>query len=272
MTRTGPYDEAFYAPFTESSAASARVIVPEIVALLNPASVVDVGCGEGVWLAVFHEHGVERTVGIDGDHVKKDRLHIPPSSFLVRDLSKAFAIPETFSLVVSLEVAEHLPKGCAETFVNSLTALGKAVLFSAAVPYQAGIHHVNLQWQDYWADLFAARGFVAVDAIRPIVWRNESVSFFYRQNMLLFVEENHLRAHPAVVQAWERTRHAPLSIAHPQLVDHLGRGVSSEQLDTLYLGQVIPRLPRMVIRAVASRLSGLGGRRARRTNGNHRAD
>lgn len=271
MTRTGPYDEAFYAPFKASSAASARVIVPEIVALLHPTSVVDVGCGEGVWLAAFHDHGVPRIVGIDGDHVKEDRLHIPAGSFLVRDLSKALALPETFSLVVSLEVAEHLSQACADTFVNSLTGLGKAVLFSAAVPYQTGVNHVNLQWQDYWADLFAARGYVAVDAIRPIVWRNESVSFFYRQNMLLFVEENHLQAHPALVEAWERSRHAPLSIAHPQLVTHLGTGISAEQLDTLYLGQVIPRLPRMVIRAVAGRMSRLGARRGKRTHEEHGA-
>ena len=48
-----------------------------------------------------------------------------------------------FDLVVSLEVAEHLPSECAETFVDSLTGLGPIVLFSAAIPHQGGTNHAN---------------------------------------------------------------------------------------------------------------------------------
>ena len=255
MTRPDLYNDAFYAPFTETSTASARVIVPEIISLLNPVSVVDVGCGEGVWLSVFREHGVTRTFGIDGDHVNRERLRIPLQSFAVHDLSQPFELSETFSLVVSLEVAEHLPASSAETFVRSLAALGDAVLFSAAVPYQSGIHHVNLQWQDYWATLFEARGYAAVDVIRPLVWRNDSVSFFYRQNVLLFVERTYLQTQPQLMRAWERTRHDQLSVAHPEFVTLIGRAVSSEQLDGLSLGDLLPRLPRMVLQAVRRKLA-----------------
>ncbi|MDP6884692.1 MAG: hypothetical protein QF830_11185, partial [Rhodospirillales bacterium] len=43
----------------------------------------------------------------------------------------------------SLEVAEHLPPDAAETFVATLVAHGRLVLFSAAPPGQGGLNHVN---------------------------------------------------------------------------------------------------------------------------------
>jgi hypothetical protein len=36
---------------------------------------------------------------------------------------------------VSLEVAEHLPPGVAQTFVDALVRHGSVVLFSAAIPF-----------------------------------------------------------------------------------------------------------------------------------------
>ena len=260
MNQRELYGPEFYARYTATSEVSAQAIVPEIIKLLRPASVVDVGCGEGVWLKTFADCGVARVCGIDGDYVRRDRLKIPADRFQARDLSKPFEAAERFALAVSLEVAEHLPESSAEAFVRSLTSLSDTVLFSAAVPFQTGANHINLQWQDYWADLFAARGYVAVDAIRPIIWQNALVSFWYRQNMLLFVEKDHIKSQPALMQAWERTRSAQLSVAHPQFVTFIGQGVSPEQLDSLWLGQVVPRLPRMLLRSLARRL-GLGGAR-----------
>lgn len=37
--------------------------------------------------------------------------------------------------------------------------------------------HVNEQWQSFWAEKFAARGYVAVDAIRPEIWDDPSIPF-----------------------------------------------------------------------------------------------
>jgi hypothetical protein len=170
------------------------------------------------------------------------------------DLSKPFTLNEKFDLVVSLEVAEHLPESSAASFVDALAALGNTILFSAAVPYQIGEHHLNLQWQDYWANLFAARGYVAVDAIRPLVWRNSSVSFWYKQNMLLFVDRTHLFSQPRLRQAWELTRQDQLSIVHPEFVTLVDRAISPEQLDRLSLKEVLPRLPHMIQRAVRRRV------------------
>src|SRR5918993_5443566 len=179
------YPVEFFEKGRDAGAESAGIIVPHVMRLVNPDSVVDVGCGEGPWLAAFARHGVGRKLGIDGDYVQRDRLRFPASEFEARDLSlQPFTLAERFALVVSLEVAEHLPPSAAAGLVESLVGLGPCVLFSAAVPFQGGTHHVNLQWQDYWAGLFAAHDYVAVDAIRPIVWNDPSVQFFYRQNTI----------------------------------------------------------------------------------------
>lgn len=58
MKQPRAYDEDFYDRFAESSQRSAEIVVPEIIKLLKPTSVIDVGCGEAVWLPVFAEQGV----------------------------------------------------------------------------------------------------------------------------------------------------------------------------------------------------------------------
>ena len=59
-----------------------------------------------------------------------------------------------FDLAISLEVAEHLKSSSSEDFVQSLTTLAPMILFSAAIPHQGGLHHINEQWLEYWGDLF----------------------------------------------------------------------------------------------------------------------
>src|SRR4029077_20979056 len=90
--------------------------------------------------------------------------------------------------VVSLEVAEHLDEAVASEFVASLVTHGAAVLFSAAVPRQGGSGHVNEQWPSYWAARFAHHGYVPIDAVRPAVWTDDRVAYWYAQNMLLYVD------------------------------------------------------------------------------------
>jgi hypothetical protein len=90
------------------------------------------------------------------------------------------------------------------------------VLFSAAVPWQGGTGHVNEQWPEYWAQLFAQSGFAAADAIRHRIWNNESVDWWYAQNTLLFIAEHRLAEDEALRRAVEETRTMPLSRIHPR--------------------------------------------------------
>jgi SAM-dependent methyltransferase len=210
------YTPDFYRSHRDGSRRSAEAIVPIVLDLVQPRSVIDVGCGLGAWLAVFREHGVEDVWGVDGSYVDRRLLQIPPERFLPADLRHPVRLPRRFDLVVSVEVAEHLPADCAATFVESLTALGSVVLFSAAIPYQGGVDHVNEQWPEYWAARFAEHGYVAIDYIRPRVWRDEGVEWWYAQNALLYAEREHVEGEPRLRAAREATQLQPLSVVHPR--------------------------------------------------------
>jgi SAM-dependent methyltransferase len=210
------YSEQFYQTHQDGARRSARAIVPLVLKLLQPKSVVDVGCGIGVWLSVFKEHGVEDIYGVDGEYVNRQALKIPVERFLPFDLTKPLALQRQFDLVVSLEVAEHLPAECAATFVQSLVKLGPVVLFSAAIPFQGGVEHVNEQWPDYWARLFAAADYVALDCLRRQVWQNENVEWFYAQNILLFVRRAYIAGQSTLQRECERNAGLPHALVHPK--------------------------------------------------------
>jgi SAM-dependent methyltransferase len=216
-----PYTKSYYEEIRNGSMRSADVIVPLVLRLLPLRSVVDVGCGEGAWLAAFQRLGVDDMLGVDGGHVDPNLLQIPKDRFHAADLSKPLNLPRTFDLAVSLEVAEHLPANCAGQFVDSLTRLAPAVLFSAAIPFQGGNHHVNEQWPDKWAELFKERGYVPVDSVRKRVWQDEAVEWWYAQNALLFVSIELLARNPSLKSEFERTNPEQLRLVHPRQYLHL---------------------------------------------------
>jgi hypothetical protein len=89
-------------------------------------------------------------------------------------------------------------------------------MFSAAIPEQGGVDHLNEQWQDYWGGLFERHGFVPVDAIRPHVWSNPSVESWYAQNTLLYVDRRYLDRYPRLADAARRTSLDRLAVVHPR--------------------------------------------------------
>ena len=211
-----PYGRSFYDRHVAGATNSAAVIVPILVETLRPRRVVDVGCGVGAWLAAFHRQGADRILGLDGDHVPHDRLLIAPEHFRPTDLRQPFHLDERFDLVISTEVAEHLPQGAAAGFVTALTTLGDIVFFSAAIPRQGGDHHVNEQWQSYWAALFATQGYRPIDCIRPRVWDNPAVGWWYAQNSLLYASPAAIARSTALRDLLQQSAGRPLDIVHPR--------------------------------------------------------
>jgi hypothetical protein len=117
-----------------------------------------------------------------------------------------------FDLAVCLEVAEHLAPQSARSLIISLTQLAPAALFSAAIPSQGGEHHVNEQWPQYWTDIFAQHDFVCYDALRPRLWSNPAVAWWYAQNMLLFVKRD--QQYPVLSKITTATAF-PQALVHP---------------------------------------------------------
>jgi SAM-dependent methyltransferase len=192
------YDSRFYATIGAGVNRSARACVPLIVRVLRPRSAVDVGCGQGDWLKALIEAGVSDILGVDGDYVRRDELKIPAENFRAHDLTGPLDMGRRFDVALCLEVAEHLPAGSATSLVRSLTAAAPAVVFSAAVPGQGGLHHINEQWPWYWQGLFERQGYRCLDLFRKELWQNPDVEGYYQQNLLLFVDP---AAHGALIDA-----------------------------------------------------------------------
>jgi len=207
------YDSHFFKAIQKGSYQSAQEIVPLILNWISPQSIVDVGCGDGTWLSVFSSYGVEDILGIDGDYIQQTDLQIPSNCFVAADLQQPLVLSRTFDLVVSLEVAEHLPENCADQFVNSLISLARVILFSAAIPHQGGTHHVNEQWPFYWVRRFEAYGYELVDVLRGRIWDNPRIEPWYAQNSLIFVKNGHRKDYPMLPES----NPFLLAMVHPKI-------------------------------------------------------
>ncbi len=222
------YTESFFDDLKAGSKQSATEIVPLILELLKPSSVVDIGCGSGEWLSVFNRYGVEDILGVDGNYVDRNSLAISSDKFLPLDLTQPFTINRKFDLVVSLEVAEHLPAESAENFIDSLTKLGSLILFSAAIPFQGGTHHVNEQWQTYWIELFSNKNYEVIDCVRPQIWQNQNVEYWYAQNTFVFVRQDYLEQHQNLKNNWEKSDKNRYSLVHPRMYLKLRKTLMEE--------------------------------------------
>ncbi len=211
------YNKKFYLENAKSSYSSAKEIVPLIVQLFKPISVVDVGCSSGKWLKCFQDIGIDDYLGID--NVNKNQgieLSISKTKFLQHDLKKRINIKRKFDLVLSLEVAEHLPASKADIYIDSLVNLGSIIIFSAAIPYQTGTHHINERWPSYWAKLFSERNFTPFDYFREKIWSNEKIEWWYSQNLLVFVNKDYLKLNPILLKKLGNPIKVPLARIHPK--------------------------------------------------------
>jgi hypothetical protein len=218
------YSTAFFEAQREESLRSARVIVPIVTSLLRPMSAVDIGCGVGAWLRALDENGVSNYLGLDGAYVNREQLLIPPDRFQIADLSESPSLEgRSFDLALCLEVGEHLSTAVADGLVALLTSCAPAVLFSAAVPSQGGTGHVNEQWPSFWRERFSKRGFERLDAIRPLVWRNPQVEWWYKQNIYLYCRTDIIAASPALHREAELSAIAPFELLHTDILSPLMR-------------------------------------------------
>ena len=164
------------------------IVVPFLIEIFKPKSVIDIGCGIGTWLSVFKEKGITDILGVDGNYVDVKLLSgfIKPDEFKAMDLARPFDLKRKFDLAICLEVAEHLSHDNAPDLVETITHHADIVIFGAAIPNQWGQNHLNEQWPEYWVKLFSDHGYTCYDILRPLVWDNSLVDWWYRQNMLVF--------------------------------------------------------------------------------------
>jgi hypothetical protein len=186
-----PYDDNFYTVSMPGMSRSASVVLGLLFAHYRPVSVVDIGCGRGAWLAAAEKLGATSLRGLDGAWVGRDVLLSDAIEFSAVDFEGDLPpLAAKYDLCISLEVAEHISQGNAKRFIDYLCHASDVILFGGAIKYQGGTNHLNEQWQSYWMDLFSQNGFQCLDVVRPHVWNNTSVEWWYRQNTFLFINSN----------------------------------------------------------------------------------
>jgi hypothetical protein len=254
MSQFESYDRQFYEARYNGSLQSARVIIPMVLRYFPVRSVVDIGCGIGTWLKVFEENRVQNILGIDGPHIDPAMLVMQSKEFLAVDLRAELCLVVRYDLAMSLEVAEHLPKKLSTSFVTKLTEAAPIVLFSAAIPGQPGVQHINMQWQDYWRAIFGGRGYIALDIVRPAVWGRGDVDYWYQQNTIVYCHNSIAATRSDLPWASEKTS---LNIVHPALYEQKTKEYE-EAIRTLSepdLGKTIRSIPGLAIKKLRRRLN-----------------
>ncbi len=191
-------------------------IVPLLMNLFHPNSVIDVGCGIGTFLHEFQSHGAKKIHGIDGVWANKDLLskYIPLECFEEVDLEQPYHSKEKYDLAICLEVVEHLKPETAPVIIETLVNLSDIVVFSAAIPHQGGMNHINEQWPSYWEHLFEKYDYKMIDIIRPAIWNNPDIFFWYKQNIFVVVKE------PLVGHFLKKAYFSnPMNLIHPELYE-----------------------------------------------------
>lgn len=87
--------------------------IAESVKALNPASILEVGCGEGYVIEALREHGVTCPIkGIDlsAPAIAAAAQRVPSAEFAVEDALELARAGTRHDVVLMLEVLEHIPE------------------------------------------------------------------------------------------------------------------------------------------------------------------
>ncbi|MCV3456608.1 class I SAM-dependent methyltransferase [Campylobacter sp. CNRCH_2016_0050h] len=223
------YDEEFYKQQSQGSYQSAKEIIPIINNFIpNIQSVLDVGCGIGTWLKAWQEQNkLIEIFGVDGNDISESFFYIDKHNYKkvdltttantilddikqsLKDINKNYS--KLFNLTQSLEVAEHIDEKYAQNFIELLTLTSDIILFSAAIPNQGGLEHINEQPPKYWANLFEKYDYLCFD-IRNLFWENDKIDFWYRQNIFLYIHKDKINSLELPIKSTQN----PMHMVHPE--------------------------------------------------------
>lgn len=155
------YDVEYFesTPFKEEQK-YAEAISGVVFKVFSPKSVVDVGCGKGLFLNYFFKKHIP-IKGYEGSSSAIKLSVIPKQHIEKADLRRPIKTTRHFHIAISWEVAEHIEKEFVGIYLKNLTDLSDTIVFTAAEPFwnPAHPHHPNEQFPQYWEELFGFYGY-----------------------------------------------------------------------------------------------------------------
>jgi SAM-dependent methyltransferase len=200
------YNPDFYHEQKDYSLTSAQIIVPLILEAFPVTSVVDIGCGVGTWMSVFLDNGITDIRGFDVSDLPDEYYLVEKQRITTGyDFSSgSLDLNVSAELAICLEVAEHLSESISDNLVNTLVNAAPVVIFSAAFPGQTGVNHINEQPPWYWREKFRGYGYTEIDFLRPLIWWDSEVAWWYRQNITSYVSLDFLKTNQKVMELHKR--------------------------------------------------------------------
>ncbi len=194
----------------------------------RPESLLDVGCGNGLYPWLAQTLGVSTVLGLDG--IAPSATVFADESYRQVDLHEPFNIGRSFDLVTCLEVAEHLRPEATGPFLDRVGAHARErIVFSMAEPGQPGNGHINCLPMAQVLALWSDRGWQP-DLSETLALRALSSLSWLRRNLLVLrpgTAENGQTARAALTQIgaipyhWYRqkpgVRHAAFQEPYPPM-------------------------------------------------------
>jgi hypothetical protein len=132
-------------------------IAQRIVEDIGPQTVLDAGCAWGFLVESLRRRGVE-AYGLDVSEYAIQQVHpdVQPHCWVGSILDP---LPQTYDLIVSIEVLEHMPRRDSEIAVVNICDHADEILFSSSPKDYREATHFNVHTPDYWVRLFAREGY-----------------------------------------------------------------------------------------------------------------
>lgn len=183
------YDQKFFNNAHKFENSSAEAFVAILIKHFAPKSVVDIGCGIGIYLAEFKANNIE-IFGCDGSPAAISSSLVG-DKIKLHDLCQPLKLNRQFDLCLCLEVAEHLEPTGGQTLINTLTDLSHTIIFTAATPGQGpkSIGHINEQPPVYWQKLFEQKNFILDKKLTEKIKRKMEMAkivWWLTKNLMIF--------------------------------------------------------------------------------------
>lgn len=181
------YDHKYFNQMNANSIITAKAMAPLIDTILpDVKSVIDLGCGCGAFIKEFQLLD-KNILGLDIAEAAKNSLVIGDKYFSLHNISKPYKPDNEYDLAICMDTAQLFSPAEADIILDNLTNSAPLILFSSAIPGSGGRHHLNEQYPTYWREKFQARSFVGLDIIRPLVWNNPDIFWWYKQGIFLAI-------------------------------------------------------------------------------------